>query len=274
MRFPRIYLWPVCFLLLGLAGMTGCQPCTPPPAGLVGWWRAEGDFTDSAGNNAAQITTATFGQGEVGQAFVLNGRGQCVEMTAASTAEQIEDNLTIEMWIQRANPTNVTFNGGYNYQNAQLADNGWQIYGLSISGVSQNGIITTNGTLTFGRPGTDGVFSQQVMVTDTNWHHVAVTKSGTDVWFYVDGVGERQYYPRGSIPFNFSRTDPNSPDGHFDFTIGAFGDTGGSSFWGGIDEVGVYNRVLSSNEIAAIYRAGPAGKCVGPIPPSIAARQP
>src|SRR5438132_2038713 len=38
------------------------------------------------------------------------------------------------------------------------------------------------------------------------------------------------------------------------------------SFWdlklaGALDEVSVYNRALSSNEIAAIYAAGAAGKC-------------
>ena len=41
-------------------------------------------------------------------------------------------------------------------------------------------------------------------------------------------------------------------------------------FKGVIDEVSIYRRALSSNEIAAIYSAGTAGKCgVSPTPPVI-----
>ena len=36
---------------------------------------------------------------------------------------------------------------------------------------------------------------------------------------------------------------------------------------GAIDEVSLYNRDLSSNEIAAVYNAGGAGKCFTPILP-------
>jgi hypothetical protein len=40
-------------------------------------------------------------------------------------------------------------------------------------------------------------------------------------------------------------------------------------FNGLIDEVSLYNRALSADEIAAIYNAGSAGKCDGPFPPGI-----
>jgi hypothetical protein len=50
--------------------------CVPPPAGLVGWWRGEGDATDSAGANEGTIQGAvSFGPGMVGQAFSFNGSG-------------------------------------------------------------------------------------------------------------------------------------------------------------------------------------------------------
>jgi hypothetical protein len=38
-------------------------------------------------------------------------------------------------------------------------------------------------------------------------------------------------------------------------------DNGNGMFDGLIDEVSVYNRALSSSQIAAIYGAGAAGKC-------------
>ena len=41
----------------------------------------------------------------------------------------------------------------------------------------------------------------------------------------------------------------------------------GRYYWGLLDEADIYNRALTSNEIAAIYAAGAAGKC--PSPPVI-----
>jgi Concanavalin A-like lectin/glucanases superfamily/Immunoglobulin domain/Immunoglobulin I-set domain/Cohesin domain len=236
----------------GSAGKCVPQTCVAAPSGQVGWWKAEGDYTDATGNNTAGITTATFAPAIVGQGFMFNGNGQRVTMTPGSTNEQIGDNLTIEMWLKRANPTNVTVNGSY--QSAEMVGQGWQCYGLEMYGVPQNGVQTVNGQLNLTRPGVTGagVQNTQHLITDTNWHHVAVTRAGTNVWFYVDGVGEQVYYAYGGTPFTFAG---------YNFSIGAFGDTGGNGFLGGLDEVGVYNRVLSSNEIVAIYQAGNAGKC-------------
>jgi hypothetical protein len=53
--------------------------------------------------------------------------------------------------------------------------------------------------------------------------------------------------------------------------IGNLNDGGNNfPFVGDIDEVALYGRALSTNEIAAIYHAGSAGKCTDNLPPSIA----
>ncbi|HLX68957.1 MAG TPA: hypothetical protein VKV04_04940, partial [Verrucomicrobiae bacterium] len=50
-------------------GQSSSPSCTPPPSGLVGWWRAEGNALDSIGGNNGVITGAvSFASGEVGQA--------------------------------------------------------------------------------------------------------------------------------------------------------------------------------------------------------------
>ena len=49
-------------------------PCVPPPAGLVSWWRAEGDAPDFAGSNNGQLLSGvTFAPDRVGQAFSFDG---------------------------------------------------------------------------------------------------------------------------------------------------------------------------------------------------------
>src|SRR5206468_7829643 len=92
-------------------------------------------------------------------------------------------------------------------------------------------------------------------ITDTNFfHHLAVTKSGSSVVFYVDGSASP------AVSYN--------PGFSFDsgFAIGARGDNYGNAFQGVVDEVAVCNRALSAAEIQAIYLAGYIGRCA--VPPS------
>ena len=49
---------------------------------------------------------------------------------------------------------------------------------------------------------------------------------------------------------------------------------GGRRFLGNLDEVSIYNRALSSNEIAAIYNAGSWGKCPPASTPPVITTQP
>jgi hypothetical protein len=96
----------------------------------------------------------------------------------------------------------------------------------------------------------DIVFSTSVRVTDLGFHHVAITKAGTVVTFYVDGVGETA--PSYSTVFEFTSTA----------SLGARGDTALENSLGELDELSIYNRDLRSDEIQTIVAAGSAGKCL------------
>ena len=53
--------------------------CTPPPAGLVSWWKAEGNANDSFNTNKGTLLGgAGFASGEAGEAFNLNGTSQYI----------------------------------------------------------------------------------------------------------------------------------------------------------------------------------------------------
>jgi hypothetical protein len=80
-------------------------------------------------------------------------------------------------------------------------------------------------------------------VTDMNWHHLAVTRSGTTLTFYIDGVEAGTTEVTGS--FN------NNP---LPLRIGTDGPEWGvgSMFEGVIDDVRLYNRGLSAVEIQAL----------------------
>ena len=209
--------------------------CADAPAGLVSWWRAERSAADGgpAGNNGALAGNASYGAGEVGQAFVFDGVNDGVQLGSPASLE-LQD-FTIEAWVKRANLILAT--GGGDGSGDFL---GWDTGGYAFG-------VFDDGRLDFARIGVSRV-TTAALLTDTSWHHVAVAKSGTNVVFYLDGVA----YPAPAYDpgFTFAASA----------VIGARADLS-HSFWGSIDELSFYNRALSASEIQGIYSAPSAGKC-------------
>jgi len=78
------------------------------------------------------------------------------------------------------------------------------------------------------------------------WHHVAVTFDGATVRFYLDGE------PDGAVPF-FGQLQPNDDPLHISVDF-----PGGDDYWHGcIDEVMIFNRALSRQEIRALSDEDP-----------------
>ncbi len=218
--------------------------CDPPASGLVNWWRAEGDATDSIGtDNGTMQGTGSFVAGEVGQAFSFDGLTGYVSVPDAPPLDSFSSAMTIECWIKSGKLT---------------ANPGWE--GLVCKGNASWRLQGTSGakTVTFSVTGTtvSDLFGTR-NVNDGQWHHVAGVYDGAKVYLYVDGTLDVSQASTGAI----TQTSDL-------LTIGNnLGQPG--LLWNGLmDEVSLYNRALTSNEIAAIYNAGSFGKCVG-TPPSI-----
>src|SRR5882757_2300700 len=97
--------------IAAVAQWTYGATCVSPPPGLVGWWRAEGNATNSAGTNDGTLqggATAT-AAGMVGQAFSFNGTNQFVQIPDGPAVRPT--NLTIECWV-RFNNLNSLASGG------------------------------------------------------------------------------------------------------------------------------------------------------------------
>ena len=187
------------------------------------------------GNNGTLAGAATYGPGMVGQGFLLAHAGDAVEVGLATNLQL--QSFTIEGWIKR---------GSSSYVSLDPQGNG-HLFGFGSSGYAF--ALRSSGQLYLTRVDYDEVDSTAA-VTDTSFHHAAITKSGTTVVFYLDGVG----YAAGFYGSTFSFATAAA--------IGARGDTLGNSFYGTIDEMSVYNGPLSAAQIQAIYNAGSAGKCV------------
>jgi hypothetical protein len=227
--------------------------CTPPPSGLVGWWKAEGNGNDSVGtNNGTLLGELSFTSGKVGQAFnFTNGtEGVRVDASPSLTVQSI----TIEAWI---NPTDVA---DHRPILEYGEDTGMETVQLMSGWNGSTG--TTPGALYALFRGTNdislAVNSPEGIVPVGQWSHVAITFNFTNQTgtLYLNGtnVGS-SVYPgvlalQTAVPVHIGYRPDTSAEAR-----------GGSRYAGALDEVGIYNRALSQSEIAAIYHAGAFGKC-------------
>jgi len=220
-------------------------PCIPPPSGMMAWFPGDGSGRDIQGRNGGVVQgDASFVGGQVGQAFRLDGIGDRILVGRAPDL-QLQD-FTIDAWIKRASATIVTNDPNAGNPGGAFFAYGNQGYGFAIDQPTSRLLLTQIGVSAAFSVGT---------VTDTNYHHVAVTKQGSTVTFYIDGVA--------NTPISYNPT--------FVFTtsaaIGARGDGDlQNAFFGDIDELEIFNRALSPAEIQAIHNAGGVGKCKAPQP--------
>jgi YVTN family beta-propeller protein len=206
--------------------------CTPPPSGLISWWRSE-DGVDSVGpNNGILQGGTTNDPGMVGLAFSFDGADDYVEATDIGLPLGSAPR-TLEMWVKPAFDARVPF-----------------IYG-NFDGYDAYYAIVMETKACIGHWG--GVPTEpcgKTDVTDGKWHHVALTYDGAIARLYVDGaleVVQKKVYATTSSGRAY---------------IGSTAEGGWEFFTGLVDEVTVYARALKPSEIRAIFASGRAGKCL------------
>ncbi len=213
-----------------------CRSCTPPPPDMVSWWPGDGNTTDiQSGNNGTLQGGATFATGEVGQAFSLNGTNQYVEIPDSANVS-ITGPMTIDAWINTNDNANEhaiveKYDGG--------GTNGY-FFRLNSGGHLGAGMCNAS---------TCSAVVGATQVTTGTFHHVAAVFDGTNLRVYLDGVLD-------GTASSVSPTDGVNP-----LEIGARGGSPFNFFTGLIDEVEVFSRALTADEVQFIYDAGSKGKC-------------
>jgi hypothetical protein len=246
--------------------------CVQPPTGMVSWWPGEANPNDVLElNNGMLRNGVSFAAGKVGQAFSFDGTSGFVEMTDTPTLFYPRTNsFSISAWIKTSNTitgqvivhrSGTPGGGSGSFCYLYMPDN--------VPGANAGHLASALRDTDAGGPGGNdagGQFLQgPTLVADGNWHHVAMVRDITSLQLilYLDGRLET------NAPLNpGSMGDIKNDDGLPDpLLIGAErrpGDTTGHYFRGAIDEASIFNRALSSTEIAAMYTAGSAGMCRGP----------
>jgi hypothetical protein len=228
----------------------------PPPAGVVGWWPGDGSANDIVGTNhgSLQGTAIANFPGFNGNCFSLDGSNGYVRIPDALT--QHLPALTVEVWVRfreyQSPGTSAYPNQQYIVfkQNSQNFE--FEGFGMTKDHDQQGDVIlwevaSAQGTL---------------IRIDT------VSTVVTGQWFHVVGVRGpdfSQVYLNGKLE---AQTNVNFPQDYGTNPM-YFGTSGQPSYdrrlQGELDEVTLYNRVLTSNEICGLYLAGAAGKQKAPV---------
>jgi hypothetical protein len=262
--------------------LTVVLPITAPN-GLVGWWRGESNAVDEfSGSIGYETNGAGFATGKVGTGFSFDGTNSSVVIPNSPNLNfGANQNFSVEGWIQTqpfAQPS-YPYYGSY-VQRASIAEKssnpadfshtvGWKFF------IDNTVLVFMMSQSSAGNDFPGYWATTNAVITDSNFHHVAATvdrTSKTGGKLYVDGQVVLTFDP---TPQNgdLSSTSPLSIGTKIDPPV-LVGPTASANYFKGvIDEVTVYNRALSSNEIVAIGQVGVGGKILEPSAPIIA-RQP
>lgn len=203
--------------------------------GLVAWWRGEGNANEEVNgfNGAWTDGTATYAAGKSGQAFSLNAAagGGFVSVPHAAALSLVIP-FTISVWINAP---------GDSFRVVDKLTNGVNDgYLLDLNTTRQPRFIS----------GAAYMQAPAGLAADT-WHHVvAVAASTTSRKIYVDGVVAGE--------LTTALAGPSAPTVPLRF--GANSDST-SRFPGLVDEVALFDRALTSAEVASIYSRGSESLC-------------
>jgi len=211
---------------------------------LVGYWNFEHTNSTHVFDNSTYNNNGTFNGANFGESNITNGKyGDALEFDGSNDyvdcgndpSLNVTDEITIEAWVKTN--TNATTQRVVSKQQTGVG-----IYNFKIVNQKFNIYIedTTNSGYRY--------LSDNSWIGDGQWHHVVGTASiiTDEIHMYLDGS------------LNDGSTDPISDVTSFSCTnnlrIGRRSD-GSDYFNGAIDEVRVWNRTLSWEEINASYNS-------------------
>jgi hypothetical protein len=205
---------------------------------LVGWWTFDGHALDISGNDRHGTLHGSpqYGPGVFGEALEFQDNPDYVTIDGYKGVLGTSA-FSITAWVKTSNPANIE----------QLVHWGADVGGQRVEfRINSNRLRISHGS---------GNVQGNTDLIDGQWHHVAATvienatASSGDVTFYVDGEDD-----------TMESTDADGWDivanDALDVTIGYRPTRGDRPFIGSIDDVRIYDRELTQEEIQQIMLSG------------------
>ena len=202
-------------------------PSYVPTNGLVGWWPFNGNANDESGNgnngivNGATLTSDR--NGKSNSAYSFNGNASINLGNSSLFKFNSESEFSLSTWV-----------------NIENLDGGWRA--ILVKGCWDYGIYNRSDIFMIGHHSLEyggQPINKWIFVTYNN-------KSGT-AHLYVNGL------LISSAPSSFGSSDGI-------LSIGQKGDCAYDFFKGKIDDIAIYNRALTQQEITALYTGTPVAQ--------------
>jgi hypothetical protein len=228
-----------CIMLFTL-GVKAQVPSYVPSNGLVGYWPFEGNANDaSIHNNNGIVTGATLTQDRFGKAnfaYSFNGGANYIQVANDSSFNFTKNRMTVSFWMLTTVTTPV--NNVHTLISKQ-----------NSSGANQSGFnIAKENSLTYllikNGPNTSQGYSRVPSASLLNsWHHLVYVADSGILKSYLDGQLIKTDTTNAAIGLSTQAMRFGKP----------IYSTFNSEFNGTLDDIGIWNRALTPQEVTSLY---------------------
>jgi len=199
---------------------------------------------DLSGNkHDGAINGATWVDGKFGKALNFDGKGNFVEVPYTDSFA-ITDGITLGAWVTANVPFSLNWKGIINARKSSYGPYLLQTGADPVKPLGEMGVFTGGGL-------TNWVYMQTQTSVDKTFHHIVGTyDTATGFHMYFDGKSE-DGVTNFAAPAKTIDADPAKEGIAIGHNYGF-----DPRWWDGIiDEVIVYNRALSADEVAQLFKA-------------------
>jgi len=227
-------------------------------SGLVAYWAMRNDGTTvfdeygSYNGGASNGVAFAYEHGAVGHGASFTRASSHYITVPDAAAFRSATTISFFAWLYPTDVTNLPVNDAFSVGGKYDTGGDLREWSLRWNQATGAGALDAGKlSIQFGNPA-NGTFLGRYLtgqvLTDANvWYFVGFTFAGGTVTVYVNGVAVAGSTQTGSIPATLYQ-------GAAPVTIGRSGGAGYAA--GRIDEVRLYNRALSADEIKQLYRMG------------------
>ncbi len=210
---------------------TGFQvtPVNPGTTGLIAQYPFEGNANDAVGgHNGTTISLPTYTTGKIGQAILLDGIDDMVDVGAVGISGAAP--RTIAGWAKSNSTVMPDWTNIFGFTGTDDANLTARSFDIELRGGQLQFCLHVYG------------WEDNILPLDLDWHHLAATYDGTMIRWYGDG----RYIN------SFERSGTNALNTEDTVHMGRRGDTAEAVnfFPGKVDDVKIWNRALTGPEIA------------------------
>ena len=239
-------------MLVFIIKITAQVPSYVPTNGLIAWWPFTGNANDLSGNgnngtvNNATLTTDRYGNSNC--AYSFNGWQGALASSIQAPNQSLQGSVSFSGWYKMPYytiPWGTTFlfanNSPTNAINQANFAVGYRRQPQTPPSLNQTGHLTLCSDGTFNPENHYAI--NQILTANTWYHLVCVFNNGVSVKMYLNGnefLNDNTIFSNTtlpSLPIVFGVTSSNT------------------SFLGQLDDIGIWNRVLTECEIKKLYNS-------------------